>query len=312
MPAKMNSKMIVLIIGALIVLFRPTLSYADDHRDHFDRGDHFYRYHDHPRFGVSIDFISRDYVPVVAGSANYYYYDGLYYAPAGNAYVLVAPPIGAIVPAIPPDYRQIIVNGVPYYTDSGVYYVFIGRHRGYQVVPPPVVQAVSRPMYVTRTAQVVPEPQNQTKVAEGAGLGGIFGALLGGIIGHQQKGHHELGGALIGGVAGATAGGIVGAQIPNQDVVRPVAVAQPSPIVATTLPAVEPLPAAVQAPAAPQLAVAAAPASSEDSITVNVPNGQGGYNPVIIKRSGSGFVGPQGEYYPEFPKVSQLQAMYSK
>ena len=46
--------------------------------------------------------------------------------------------------------------------------------------------------------------------------------------------------------------------------------------------------------------------------TVNIPNDHGGYTAVIIKRSGNGFTGPQGEFYPEFPKVSQLRVMYGK
>jgi hypothetical protein len=51
---------------------------------------------------------------------------------------------------------------------------------------------------------------------------------------------------------------------------------------------------------------------SGDIFSVNVPNLRGGYTKVVIKRSGNGFVGPQGEFYPEFPKVSQLQLMYGK
>jgi len=47
-----------------------------------------------------------------------------------------------------------------------------------------------------------------------------------------------------------------------------------------------------------------------DDFTVNVPNAQGGYTAIIIKKSGDGYVGPQGEYYSEFPKVSQLQTIY--
>ena len=66
---------------------------------------------------------------------------------------------------------------------------------------------------------------------------------------------------------------------------------------------------AVQAAAVTEVPVSAA---SDDSITVNIPNGQGGYSAVVIKRSGKGFVGPQGEFYPEFPKVTQLQVMYGK
>jgi|GEM_PF-683300 len=52
--------------------------------------------------------------------------------------------------------------------------------------------------------------------------------------------------------------------------------------------------------------------NAQEDITVNVPNSQGGYTAVILKRSGSGFVGPQEEYYAEFPKVAQLQVMYGK
>ena len=47
-----------------------------------------------------------------------------------------------------------------------------------------------------------------------------------------------------------------------------------------------------------------------DDFTVNVPNGQGGYTALVIKKSGDGYVGPQGEYYPQFPSVAQLQGIY--
>lgn len=76
-------------------------------------------------------------------------------------------------------------------------------------------------------------------------------------------------------------------------------------------------PAGVSAPviqALPAATVTAAPASvdTDDSFTINIPNNKGGYNTVILKRSGKGFIGPQGEFYAEFPKVSQLQVMYGK
>ncbi len=46
------------------------------------------------------------------------------------------------------------------------------------------------------------------------------------------------------------------------------------------------------------------------SFTVNIPDSKRGYTAVTLKRSGSGYVGPQGEFYSEFPKVEQLRAMY--
>jgi hypothetical protein len=48
----------------------------------------------------------------------------------------------------------------------------------------------------------------------------------------------------------------------------------------------------------------------DNEITLNVPNNSGGYTAVVLKRSGDGYTGPQGEYYPTFPKVSQLSLMY--
>ncbi len=50
----------------------------------------------------------------------------------------------------------------------------------------------------------------------------------------------------------------------------------------------------------------------QNEFTVNIPNDHGGFTAVVIKRSGNGFTGPQGEFYPEFPKVFQLKIMYGK
>ena len=56
----------------------------------------------------------------------------------------------------------------------------------------------------------------------------------------------------------------------------------------------------------------AAPTTQGEGITVNIPNYKGSYTPVTLKRSGTGFIGPQGEYYPDFPKIKQLKEMYGK
>ena len=55
--------------------------------------------------------------------------------------------------------------------------------------------------------------ENQTRVGEGAAIGGGLGALAGGIIGHQT--HSTATGILIGGAVGAASGAVVGAQIPK-------------------------------------------------------------------------------------------------
>jgi len=121
---------------------------------------------------------------------------------------------------------------------------------------------------------------------EGAATGGALGALAGGIIGHQS---HDTGaGVLIGGALGAATGAVVGSQIQKPVYAEP----EPAPVV-----------------------VAQTPPSttySGDTVTVNVPNSNGSYTAVVLKRSGNGYLGPQGEYYEQVPTTAQLQAMYGK
>ncbi|MBF0570302.1 MAG: glycine zipper 2TM domain-containing protein [Candidatus Omnitrophica bacterium] len=124
---------------------------------------------------------------------------------------------------------------------------------------------------------------------EGAVAGGLLGAVAGGVIGHQS---HDTGaGMLIGGAVGAVAGAAVGSQIQ-----KPEPPPQPAPVIVTQ-------PAPVVVPSATY---------SGDSVTVNVSNSNGGYTAVVLKRSGNGYVGPQGEYYDQVPSEAQLQAMYGK
>ena len=72
---------------------------------------------------------------------------------------------------------------------------------------------------------------------------------------------------------------------------------------------IQPPPEGVQIPlvAADKTAVTGA---GEETFTVNIPNARGGYTSVIMRRSGKGFVGRQGEFYPEFPTEEQLKALY--
>src|SRR5208283_5425864 len=98
---------------------------------------------------------------------------------------------------------------------------------------------------------------------EGAATGGALGALAGGIIGHQS---HDTGaGMLIGGAVGAVAGAAVGSQIQKPEPPPAVVVAQPAPVVMAQPPAT---------------------IETQDSVTVNVPNNNGTYTAVVLKKSG--------------------------
>jgi hypothetical protein len=135
-----KSLMVSTIFLVTALLAWPKFSYADpgDHAGH--HGTHqYYRYHDHPHFGVHVAaFYPNEYYSVGVGGRNYYYDDGVYYNNVGGDYVVVSPPAGALVTTIPSDFHPLVINGTTYYTDNGVYYAYTSS--GYQVVPAPVVQ----------------------------------------------------------------------------------------------------------------------------------------------------------------------------
>lgn len=89
----------------------------------------------------------------------------------------------------------------------------------------------------------------------------------------------------------------------------PVVYATPQPVVVTAT-----TPVQATAPVQPAVPVQGAAQAAQDQtpVTINIPNDQGTYTPVTLRRSGTGFIGPQNEYYPEFPRVEQLRLMYGK
>jgi hypothetical protein len=52
------------------------------------------------------------------------------------------------------------------------------------------------------------------------------------------------------------------------------------------------------------------PVQAQETVTINIPNSRGGYTPVVLRRAGYGYLGPQGEYYADSPTVDQLRALY--
>lgn len=86
--------------------------------------------------GVAVAAPPRGYRTVYVGSAPYAYYGGTFYQPASSGYVVVAPPVGAVVPMLPPGAVVTTVNGVTVYVVNNVYYqpVFAGGMTQYRVV----------------------------------------------------------------------------------------------------------------------------------------------------------------------------------
>jgi len=101
--------------------------------------------------GVEVGAVpGRSYV-VAHGGAHFYYSGGVWYAPYGPRYVVVAPPIGVYVPVLPPFYTTVWFAGVPYYYANDTYYTNAGP-QGYEVVDAPAdpstaVQGPQGPAY---------------------------------------------------------------------------------------------------------------------------------------------------------------------
>lgn len=50
----------------------------------------------------------------------------------------------------------------------------------------------------------------------------------------------------------------------------------------------------------------------EKTVVINVPNPNGSYIPVTLQKYSDGYVGPNGEFYKDYPSIDQLKAMYAK
>jgi hypothetical protein len=75
----------------------------------------------------------------------------------------------------------------------------------------------------------------------------------------------------------------------------------------------EVIPAPVIVPTVVTVAAAAPAAVVEGTtVTINVPNQNGSFTPVILTKRGDGYIGPQGEYYTGHPTIEQLKALYGK
>jgi hypothetical protein len=86
--------------------------------------------------GATINNRPPYYNTVVVGGNNFIYSDGVFLQPRGSSYVVIAPPVGAVVPSIPEGCSVTNQGGVIYYDCSGVIYqpFYQGSDLVYRVV----------------------------------------------------------------------------------------------------------------------------------------------------------------------------------
>lgn len=93
--------------------------------------------HYYPERGFAVGALPRDRIVVNRFHDRFYYSGGVWYAPRGPRFVVVAPPFGVFVPVLPPYYTTVWFGGIPYYYANDSYYVWHDDSRQYEVVAPP-------------------------------------------------------------------------------------------------------------------------------------------------------------------------------
>lgn len=105
----------------------PTRTYSSD------RGS---MYNTSYRRGYQTRRIPTGHLPVAYRGESYRYYNGVFYRPYGNRFVVVSPPVGIRVNILPRAYYRVVLDRHVYYYYDGVYYNRYGND--YQVIAPPV------------------------------------------------------------------------------------------------------------------------------------------------------------------------------
>jgi hypothetical protein len=92
----------------------------------------------YPTRGYVVRQVPQDRIIVARGGHDQFFYSGgVWYAPHGPRYVVVAPPVGVFVPVLPAFYTTVWFGGVPYYYANNTYYSWRDSEHGYEVVDPP-------------------------------------------------------------------------------------------------------------------------------------------------------------------------------
>jgi len=96
-----------------------------------------------PKREVVLDRLPRGSHRVSVKGDHYFYHGGHFFRQRGPGFVVVAPPLGAVVAILPPLYTTIVVGGETYYTYQDVYYQRVPA--GFVVVPAPAPVVINEP-----------------------------------------------------------------------------------------------------------------------------------------------------------------------
>ncbi|MEM9261707.1 MAG: DUF6515 family protein, partial [Bacteroidota bacterium] len=93
------------------------------------------RYASLTRYGASVAAVPRKAIIIRRSNIVYHYYDGLFYRPSGNQYIVVRPVVGVRLKTLPARHVKVMTPRGRYYYYYGNYY----RQKGttYEVVAAP-------------------------------------------------------------------------------------------------------------------------------------------------------------------------------
>jgi hypothetical protein len=97
--------------------------------------------HTYPDRGAIFREVPRGAVPVNYAGLSYRFHEGVWFQPLGPAFIVVAPPIGVVVPTLPAFATTIEKGGGTYLYANDVYYRARPDLGGYEVVNDPVETA---------------------------------------------------------------------------------------------------------------------------------------------------------------------------
>jgi hypothetical protein len=109
-----------------------------DYRD--DGREPSYKHYYKP--GHNVKPLPKGYSRVLVNSLEYFFFDGFFYRPHANGYVVVDAPIGAVITQLPRFSQLVYWHKLPYYAIGNTYYR--PHHKGYVVVPDPGFGHASR------------------------------------------------------------------------------------------------------------------------------------------------------------------------
>jgi hypothetical protein len=97
---------------------------------------------------------------VFYGGVRYGFYDGTWYSPGPNGYLVVRPPYGVVVGELPVFASVLTIGAVSYWYANGIYYRGLPGGGGYEVVAPPVAGSAVSPAAAPVSEKLYVYPRN--------------------------------------------------------------------------------------------------------------------------------------------------------